>query len=104
MGRVLFSGTKSPNPDCCRDWLFLETAMKQMIFLTAILSIALAPAAEAKGCIKGAIVGGIAGHVAGHGKVGAVAGCLIGRHEANKRDAQKTDQREAPSAPHDNRI
>ncbi len=40
---------------------------------------------EAKGCIKGAIVGGVAGHYAGrHGILGAAAGCLIGRHEANK--------------------
>jgi uncharacterized protein YcfJ len=78
--------------------------MRPLIYLTAILSIALAPAAEAKGCIKGAIVGGIAGHVAGHGKVGAVAGCIIGHHEANKRDAHKGDQKEAPSAPPNNRI
>ena len=37
-----------------------------------------------KGCIKGAIVGGVAGHMARHGKSGAVAGCVIGHHEANK--------------------
>ena len=30
------------------------------------------------------------GSVAGHGKVGAVAGCVIGRHEANKADAEKS--------------
>src|SRR6201998_2875568 len=35
------------------------------------VSFALAPAADAKGCIKGAIVGGVAGHMAGHGKLGA---------------------------------
>jgi hypothetical protein len=35
----------------------------------AAVSFALAPAADAKGCIKGAIVGGVAGH-----------------HEANKAD------------------
>src|SRR6202022_224144 len=104
MGRVLFSGTKSPNPDCRSDWFFLETAMKQMIFLTAILSIGFAPAAEAKGCIKGAIVGGVAGHLAGHGKVGAVAGCIIGHHEANKPDAEKSAQRAPPSTRPDNRI
>jgi hypothetical protein len=27
--------------------------------------------------------------MAGHGKVGAVAGCIIGHHEANKADAEK---------------
>jgi hypothetical protein len=78
--------------------------MKPLILCTAILGIALTPAAaEAKGCIKGAIVGGAAGHLAGHGKVGAVAGCIIGRREANKQNAPRTDQR-APAASQDNRI
>ena len=41
--------------------------------------------ADAAGCLKGAAVGGVAGHVAGgHGLLGAGAGCVIGRHEANK--------------------
>jgi uncharacterized protein YcfJ len=72
--------------------------MKPLIICTAVLGIAFAPAAaEAKGCIKGAIVGGIAGHMAGHGKVGVVAGCIIGHHEANKRDANRTDQRASPA-------
>jgi len=79
--------------------------MKPLILCTAILGIAFVPAAaEAKGCIKGAIVGGVAGHVAGHGKVGVVAGCIIGRHEANKRNAGRTDQKGPPSASQDNRI
>ena len=43
--------------------------MRPLIYRTATLSIALAPAAEAKGCIKGAIVGGIAGHVARAGSL-----------------------------------
>jgi hypothetical protein len=53
---------------------------------------------EAKGCLKGAAVGGAAGHLAGHhGILGAAAGCVIGRHEANKRDqnqmhTNQTDQ------------
>ena len=43
-------------------------------------------AAEAKGCIKGAIAGGIAGHYAGHhGFLGAVSGCIAGRHTAKRR-------------------
>jgi hypothetical protein len=45
----------------------------------------------------------VAGHVAGHGKLGAVAGCVIGHHEANKRDAQRNDQRTPPPS-RDNRI
>ena len=66
--------------------------MKSLLVLAAALTIALSSSAvEAKGCIKGAIVGGLAGHLAGHGKIGAVAGCVIGRHEANKADAAKTN-------------
>jgi hypothetical protein len=45
----------------------------------------------------------VAGHVAGHGKLGAVAGCVIGHHEANKRDAQRNDQR-TPAPSRDSRI
>lgn len=51
-----------------------------------VVALATVTAADAKGCIKGAIVGGAAGHYAGHhGVLGAAAGCIIGRHEANKR-------------------
>jgi hypothetical protein len=54
----------------------------------AVLVTLMAPgsAADAKGCLKGAAVGAAAGHFAGHhGLLGAAAGCVIGRHEANKR-------------------
>jgi uncharacterized protein YcfJ len=79
--------------------------MKTLILCTAILGLAFASAAaEAKGCIKGAIVGGVAGHLAGHGKVGAVAGCIIGHHEANKPDTQGSDQKAPPSTRPDNHI
>jgi hypothetical protein len=61
--------------------------MKKMLGYSAI-ALALASVtvpANAKGCIKGALVGGTAGHFAGHhGFLGAVAGCIIGRHEANR--------------------
>lgn len=44
--------------------------------------------ADAKGCIKGAIAGGIAGHYAGHhGFLGAVSGCVVGRHAAKRHAA-----------------
>jgi hypothetical protein len=100
-----FSGTNCRDPDCRSNWSFRRIAMKLLILCTAILGVAFAPAAaEAKGCIKGAIVGGIAGHMAGHGKVGAVAGCIIGHHEANKQDARKTDQKAPSATPQDNRI
>jgi hypothetical protein len=41
--------------------------------------------------------------MAGHGKLGAAAGCVIGHHEANKRDAQKNGQKTPPPS-RDNRI
>ena len=55
-------------------------------FAIAVTGVALSSApAPAKGCLKGAVVGGAAGHFAGHhGLLGAGAGCIIGRHEANK--------------------
>jgi len=65
----------------------------------AALLIALATAgdAEAKGCLKGAAVGGVAGHYSGHhGLLGAAAGCVIGRHEANKRDRMQRNQIDHP--------
>ena len=66
--------------------------MKPAILVLALVSsLALfSQAAEAKGCLKGAAVGGVGGHVAGgHGLVGAGAGCLVGRHMANKKAKQE---------------
>lgn len=55
-----------------------------MVMLVLSLSVT-SEAALAKGCLKGAVAGGILGHYAGrHGALGALAGCLYGRHEANK--------------------
>jgi hypothetical protein len=49
--------------------------------------------AQAKGCVKGALIGGTAGHFAGHhGLLGAAAGCVIGRHEANRQRKLKLQQ------------
>jgi hypothetical protein len=63
--------------------------MKSIAIAAALLvGMALVPAgsAQAAGCVKGAAVGGVAGHFANHhGLVGAGVGCLVGRHEANKR-------------------
>jgi hypothetical protein len=81
-----------------------EIVMKILIICVAVLGVAFSTAAEAKGCIKGAIVGGIAGHIAGHGKVGAVAGCVIGHHEANKADAERAEPRRSQSVNQDNRM
>lgn len=59
--------------------------------VVALLStIALPGSADAAGCLKGAVVGGAAGHFAGHhGVLGAGAGCLVGRHQANKKARQQ---------------
>ena len=62
----------------------------------AAISLACVPGASAKGCIKGAVVGGAAGHMAGHGKLGAAAGCVVGHHEANKKDPNNANA-QAPS-------
>ena len=64
--------------------------MKSMLVAVSVCALAI-PAliqpADARGCLKGAAVGGVAGHYAGHhGWLGAAAGCLVGRHEANKHD------------------
>ena len=72
--------------------------MKSLLAAVAILGVALSSSADAKGCIRGTIVGGVAGSVAGHGKVGAAAGCVIGRHEANKADAENA-KAQAPISP-----
>jgi outer membrane lipoprotein SlyB len=59
----------------------------------AFLTLAIVTTADAKGCLKGAVVGGTAGHFAGHhGILGAAAGCVIGRHQANKRARMQDDQ------------
>ncbi|MBE7220528.1 MAG: hypothetical protein INR64_18830 [Caulobacteraceae bacterium] len=63
-------------------------------FATALLGGAVT--ADAKGCIKGALVGGVAGHYAGHhGFIGAVGGCLAGRHLAKRRAQQDAAGRTA---------
>lgn len=70
--------------------------MKRLLAVSAFaLAVSLAShGAEAKGCLKGAAVGGVAGHFvgSGHTVLGAAAGCLVGRHQANKRDKQARRQ------------
>jgi hypothetical protein len=54
---------------------------------------ALAPPAQAKGCIKGAVVGGVAGHYAHHHAVlGALGGCAVGHHLATKHAREEREQ------------
>jgi hypothetical protein len=64
--------------------------MKKSIVVAAVAMLTVVGFAtspvNASGCVKGAVVGGVAGHVvAHHGLLGATAGCMIGRHESNKR-------------------
>jgi hypothetical protein len=67
--------------------------------LVLALSTATIPA-QAKGCIKGALIGGTAGHFAGHhGIVGAAAGCVIGRHEANRQRQLKLQKQNSQPGP-----
>ena len=62
--------------------------------------LAVAPVAQAKGCLTGAAVGGVAGHVAGHHAVlGAVAGCAIGHHAAAKKTKMEAQNQHASSTP-----
>jgi hypothetical protein len=72
--------------------------MKALRGIAAVLIVlATVAAANAKGCIKGAAVGAVAGHYSGHnGLLGAAAGCVIGRHEANKRDRMPRNQLNQP--------
>ncbi len=78
--------------NCMRPVTFLgsqpgDLKMKTLTACALVATIlAASTPADAKGCLKGALVGGVAGHYAGHhGVLGAAAGCVIGRHEANKR-------------------
>ena len=76
--------------------------MKTRFFAFALLSCltVFSQAASAKGCLKGAAVGGAAGHVVGgHGVAGAAAGCVVGRHRANKKDKQAVAQSRPVQSP-----
>lgn len=56
---------------------------------------AMAPPAQAKGCLKGAAIGGVAGHFAGHHAIlGAVGGCIVGHHMAAKHAREERAQRQ----------
>lgn len=64
----------------------MNTSLNKALIIATLIfgSVGLTSTAEARGCIKGAVVGGIAGHIVHHGKAGALAGCAIGHHQANK--------------------
>jgi len=74
----------------------MKTIVGSVVILLAVAGMSVS--ADAKGCIKGALVGGVAGHYTGHhGVLGAAAGCIIGRHEANKAARRDRDQDVHPS-------
>jgi hypothetical protein len=62
-------------------------------FALAVTAVSLSTTpVSAAGCLKGAAIGGVAGHYVGHhGLLGAGAGCLIGRHEANKHARERAE-------------
>ena len=67
--------------------------------LVLALSLPIAGAADAKGCIKGAVVGGVAGHFAHHHAVlGAAAGCAVGHHLAHKKEVELRRAAQAQAA------
>jgi len=61
-----------------------------LIAAGAVSLLAQSGPAPARGCIKGALVGGVAGHYAHHTFLGAAAGCVAGRHLANRHNAGQT--------------
>ena len=68
------------------------------VMLCAVALVGASGLASAKGCLKGAAVGAVGGHVAGHHAVaGAVGGCIVGRHLANKKEAEQ--KKEAANVP-----
>ena len=60
--------------------------------LAAALALATIGTANAAGCLKGAVLGGVARH---HAVVGAVGGCVVGRHLAKKHAQEQAAQHKA---------
>jgi hypothetical protein len=70
---------RAPNKEFYMIKTVAGAALASLVFFAPSVS-------EAKGCIKGALIGGVAGH---HGLLGAAAGCLVGRHQANAAQRQQ---------------
>jgi hypothetical protein len=74
--------------------------MNKLVGSTAITLaiLGMTATADAKGCIRGAFIGGVAGHyTVHHGLLGAAAGCIIGRHEANKARREQQERQRHPA-------
>src|SRR5437899_642203 len=77
-----------------------KIVMKKSLLVIALGLVLFNGAANAAGCLKGAAVGAVAGHVAGHHAVlGAVGGCFVGRHLANKKAAQAKESAQMQTTP-----
>jgi len=70
--------------------------MKPLIICTAFWASLFLARREAKGCIKAPSLAAC-GPSGGARQSRAVAGCIIGRHEANKQDADRPEQKTPPS-------
>jgi hypothetical protein len=88
-----------------RNYLGRLLMRTKAIAVAAVLGVAAlgswSPPANAAGCLKGALIGGLAGHFAGHGIMGAGAGCLVGRHYANRAPRTQMTQSQTRTATHD---
>ena len=76
----------------------LEDIYKISVLVLAS-AVLMAGEASAKGdCHAAAVVGGVAGHVADkHAVIGAGVGCVVGRHQANKRDRAEAASQAVPA-------
>jgi hypothetical protein len=81
--------------------------MKSIVIAAGVLLAATALSsapADAAGCLKGAVVGGVAGNfMHRHGLLGATAGCVIGRHEANKHARHQAQQNQTANTNYNSR-
>ena len=67
-----------------------------LVLIAALTTQPLLVPANAAGCLKGAAVGGVAGHYEGHHAIlGAISGCVIGRHMAAKQRREEEQRRQA---------
>ena len=74
--------------------------MKALLTFLALVITLSCGSANAAGCLKGAAVGAVAGHVAGHHAVlGAIGGCVVGRHLAKEKAAKQKAAEQNNAAP-----
>lgn len=75
---------------------------KVLAAVLAFSMVSMAGTAQAAGCLKGAVVGGVAGHYVGkgHAVLGAIGGCMVGRHLAKVHKQQQAAAHAAAVAAH----